>query len=178
LAAESASCNPVVNLPLLMFGILLSEYISDKRFMRIFAAFAAVVLAATAFGRDGMWGGGEKMFSGAALFVLIAAAYGEVRTGSAWKRVVGFLAKYSFMAFLFQHQIIIQFLEMHEDMLPSIATHSSALWSYGLGMVMLSYLAAYLAYPFGERLDSWLRSRLLPPSPLPPRGGIDGGAVR
>jgi peptidoglycan/LPS O-acetylase OafA/YrhL len=88
------------------------------------------------------------------LFIIVCAVY---KNGlNAFNGIIGWIAKYSFVAFLVHHQIIIFWLEHHQDVILSL--HSSyKFYMYIVSIILLSFFAAYLIYPFGKRFQDFIK---------------------
>ena len=101
--------NPLVRLPEFVFGYLFVKYlIDDRRHLLVAAACAVPVAAFSMLIRGDQFFNYSYVSIGgfAALFVIICTFLAFVRTGEPMRKIIGFLAKYSFVAFLAHHQVI------------------------------------------------------------------------
>jgi peptidoglycan/LPS O-acetylase OafA/YrhL len=90
------------------------------------------------------------------LFIIVCAVY---KNGiNAFNGIIDWIAKYSFVAFLVHHQIILFWLEHHQDVVPSLH-NSHKFYMYMLSIVLLSFFVAYLIYPFGKRLQDFMSEK-------------------
>jgi hypothetical protein len=149
-------CNPLVLLPLFLFGMCFARTITNQRALQNYAigAVALYILSLTT---------GFLNFSQitnkiqyVCLFIIVCAVY---KNGlNAFNGIIGWIAKYSFVAFLVHHQIIIFWLEHHQDVVPSLHNSHNFI-CYMLSIILLSFFAAYLIYPFGKRLQAFMSEK-------------------
>jgi len=169
LSNSTAFYHPLFNLPFFIFGILIASYMQDKKKMKLLtticAAAIAILLALHGAGLINIIQDQIPLrIAILALFPVIYVLYDKLKTGEIWRGIIGFLAKYSFLAFLFHHRIILSFLKSHSDDLWFLARSHGAI-NYVIGMIGVSYLAAYLVYPLAEKLSGRMRKKLLNQTP-------------
>jgi peptidoglycan/LPS O-acetylase OafA/YrhL len=88
------------------------------------------------------------------LFIIVFAVY---KNGiNAFNGIISWIAKYSFVAFLVHHQIIIFWLDHHQDLYSQLH-HRHQFYMYMMSIILLSFFAAYLIYPFGKRLQDFIK---------------------
>lgn len=133
-------------------GMILAKFIQNRRVMLWLSIVSVGVLVVDLFVCRTLI---LDRFAYMAVFVLVAFTYDRIRFPGIWKRSVDFLSKYSFMAFLLQHQLILIWLRAHTETIPSFA-NSHFLVCYLIGMVILSFGGAMILQPAADKLRKLL----------------------
>ncbi|MDR1943164.1 MAG: acyltransferase family protein [Endomicrobium sp.] len=131
------------------FGIIIARNIQNKKFINWITGLSVLWLSLISWQVGLPW----TQFTHVAWFIVIIYCYDNIIiVGEFVRGKVKMLAKYSFMAFLFQHQIIIYFLQKHKL---SGTMHDTI--CYCIAIVALSFIAARLFYPLGLKIQTLLK---------------------
>ncbi|CAE6702682.1 acyltransferase [Paraburkholderia aspalathi] len=143
--------NPIMRIPDLMFGMFFIQYaIYNKKYLLLLSIAAIVALK--------YWNPAVSpliylFIVGVPVFCL-ASAIAESVPFPAWTvRLVAFLSKYSFLAFLVHHQLIYAFLGRIDGSKFSVLEADSLC----ILIVLLSFGSAFLLHPLVDKLTGGLK---------------------
>lgn len=147
--------NPLLRLPEFFFGLCFLRYVRPH--LGIWTSAAAAVLALLTFWMPPLSSQMYGIVLGIACFTVMAFAAERVPIPAA---IAGFLStasKYSFLAFLVHHQIIVAVRA--QFIVPVSPTKAAALFVF---VVLASFAVAALLLPLVDRLTTFLREQLKP----------------
>jgi peptidoglycan/LPS O-acetylase OafA/YrhL len=146
--------NPLMRVPDFLFGMLFVRFgIAQRKWVAPAAALCIAALQVFPITVTPLF---YMFLTGAIFFALFAAGADLLPQWTSLESLVGFFAKYSFMAFLLHHQIIYAFFG-HLNLAHINALESNALCAL---IVILSFAGAIVLQPIVVRVSTWLSSLL------------------
>ncbi|SAL84169.1 Acyltransferase family protein [Caballeronia terrestris] len=146
--------NPLMRLPELVFGMMFVRFgLSHKKWLVVLAALAIAWLELFPISVSPLF---YMFLIGAIFFCLFAAGAELLPVTPRLESAVGFISKYSFLAFLIHHQIIYAFFGRLD------LTRASVLESYALCalIIVLSFAGAVVLQPLAKKVADVLRAAL------------------
>ncbi|WP_210081869.1 acyltransferase family protein [Pantoea endophytica] len=148
--------NPIVRLPEFIFGMFLFEQISEKRItvIKLITAVALIIVAGYTINdhRDMVINEYRNIPLFTSILVLMVVVYEFAFKKIHFNSVINFLSKYSFLAFLYHHQI----LSIINGKINLRILDKTGLISCGLIVITLSFVLAYLTFNSCQRFANYL----------------------
>ncbi|MEL5786143.1 acyltransferase [Escherichia coli] len=148
--------NPIARLPELIFGMLFVQFLQVNRHQMYIILTCVVIIVAYAFFNIGFKNGIYSTPLLISLFVILCLFLNLMNVRGVVKSFLTKLSKYSFMAFLFHHQVIY----LSFNMLGIQTVLSLGFYTYLSMVVIVSFVFAIVFYPLGYAISNCLKNAL------------------
>lgn len=152
------NCNPLMRLPDFLYGITYCMFILHSKQRRLIMLICGIIVMAIIIPLNNFIMPQLYMFLFGAAFFSIAACVGElIKNVIICKGVISYLAKYSFVAFLFHHQILYMLFNIINY---PILTRAESFFLLFI-IVLFSFCAAIITEPLVNKFTDFLRKKIM-----------------
>lgn len=146
--------NPIARLPELMFGMLFVKFLQAGRNASYILIASVAIMVIYAFIDVGFKNGIYSTPLLISLFVVLCFGFNSLVITGVAKEILSKLSKYSFMSFLFHHQIIY----LSFDMLGAKTVMGLGFFTYLTVVIIISFVFSVVFYPLGNAVSNYLNN--------------------